>query len=468
MRENKSIKNSLTFVGTIILGLILRCALAPYTSDSCDVEVWYKLTSSLIYGAGIYELMYWSYPPISAYIFGFFTKIAALFFNPANFAIEIPELYPTYRITGGILKNTITSPIFNFSIKLPLIIADLLISYILYKFIYEITHNIKKAKCAFILFFLNPLVITVSSLHGAMEPIVTLFLVLMAFHLFKRNYFFTGIFWIFSILTKLLPIYFLPLMITLIILQEAIIPKPKKRLPYIIRNLFFLFFGVLVGFAAIFVPLCLYEGFSKFNLCLFKGRFATGINIGGFNLFFIIFLPQFKPFLDYARNNTPTLVKTCSGTMLFFLSYFATCQIRSSQTSFIKHLTLGFLYTLGTIYLFTPLVGPRFLYWIIPFLILYILLFNISFKKIFHLFSLLGVIYYFAVKGWSLFLPLATYTNLISVKSMSMLIQNFWYYPGLLNRYLREDFLLVSSSIGVIIIILIIILSIHDITTNNN
>ena len=187
-----------------VLGILLRYALGLYTSDSYDVEVWYRTGLSILHGTGVYDRMYFAYPPVWGYILGFFVKIGGLFFDPQSFAAEVPELQGLSLMTG-MISMTITSPVFNFIFKTPLFIFDFLIGYVLYRFVYEMTGSIDKAKKAFTLWFFNPLIIIVSALHGTFDVIATLFTLLAVIFIYKNNYFWGGITWMLGILTKIFP-----------------------------------------------------------------------------------------------------------------------------------------------------------------------------------------------------------------------------------------------------------------------
>ncbi len=450
----REVKNHPIFY-LVVLGILLRYALGLYTSDSYDVEVWYRTGMSILHGTGIYERMYFAYPPVWGYILGFFVKIGGLFFDPQSFATEVPELQGLSLMTG-MVSTTITSPIFNFIFKTPLFIFDLLVGYVLYRFVYEITGSISKAKKAFILWFFNPLVIVVSAIHGTFDTIATLFILLAVILIYKNSYFCGGATWMLGILTKIFPIYFIFIFVGYIFSTSYYIYNNLIiKIKIIIKKLLFFFLGAISSFCLVMFPLFASNTFDNFIQATFLGRQITGIVVGGFSPWFIRWIPSCSWVLNWAYNNSTVVLKysvIASISLLCVLGFSIIFLIKKQP---LKYLIYGSILTLIIVYLTSPLVGPRFLTWIIPFLILYALVFDQRFEYILTIISLSGIIYYFSLQShWVFFLPLGVYTNLVNIQTIYYAVKCFWYTHGFLNTFLRDDLKLISSFIGITAMIL--------------
>ncbi|MFX0212178.1 MAG: hypothetical protein ACFFDT_39760, partial [Candidatus Hodarchaeota archaeon] len=91
-------------------------------------------------------------------------------------ALIYPPLWGIFCATGY-LSYTLTNNSFisYFTLKLPIIIADIFISLTIQKIVYNHTLDITKARTAMILYLFNPVTIIISSLWGMFDAIPTLF-----------------------------------------------------------------------------------------------------------------------------------------------------------------------------------------------------------------------------------------------------------------------------------------------------
>jgi len=438
-----------------ILGLVIRYSLGLYTSWSNDVEIWYWIGMSILHGTGLYERMGFFYPPVWGYILGFFIKVAAFFIDPKDFAVEVPALRELSLITG-MINTTITSPLFNVVFKTPLFISDLLIGLTLYKFIYDTTQDIRKAKKAFIMWFFNPLVIAVSAMHGMFDTIAVFFALLSMIFVYKGKYFLGGSAWMLGILTKIYPIYFV--FAFLVFIVSASYSKEKNIIAAIrnaIRNILAFILGATLSLLLVMLPLFLSGTFDEFLRFVFAGR-TIGLIVGGFSVWFIKNIPSFRWVAIWAYNNSAIVIKYSIMISLLLLCIlglymlFHLLKVRTKDEQAL-YLIYGMILTLVIIYLTSPITQPQYLTWIIPFLVLYTILYNPKFKYIIYTISISGIMFYFSLESpLAFFLPLAVYTNVIHVQTVCSIIKSYWYMHGFLNTFLRKDLELISSAMGVI------------------
>lgn len=78
--------------------------------------------------------------------------------------------------------------LFDFLVKLPLIISDILVAVVIYRMVYKSLHDERTARSACILWFLNPLVIWVSAAWGMFDTLPALFTILAVYFTMEKKF----------------------------------------------------------------------------------------------------------------------------------------------------------------------------------------------------------------------------------------------------------------------------------------
>jgi hypothetical protein len=172
----------------LIIGAAVRLLLAPFFAHPFDVFAWYTNAESLIGGAKpvqsfvspyYYSFFFFVFPAGLAFEFlSRFTGTLTVSVSSLN-PILIPSVPHTITIIPGIL--------FDFLVKLPLILSDALICVLLHRIMVKNGGERMAIKVASI-WFLNPLVIWVSSGWGTFDTLPTLF-TLLSFYLVQDRKF---------------------------------------------------------------------------------------------------------------------------------------------------------------------------------------------------------------------------------------------------------------------------------------
>jgi hypothetical protein len=134
---------------------LIRLALAPLTAWPNDVATWVRLGWDMLAGYGPYDRLNFSYPPGWAAILSLWLQPLALVLPPDRWA-TLPE--------GGFTDQLVPHPLFLVVAKLPAILADLGVGWLLYR----------QARWVAMLWLFNPLVIFVSAVHGQYDSFVSL------------------------------------------------------------------------------------------------------------------------------------------------------------------------------------------------------------------------------------------------------------------------------------------------------
>jgi len=265
----------------LLLAVSLQLLLAPFTSVPPDTAVWLTTGQRSMAGIGLFQVTGFSYPPIYGYwcmAVGSFSRLFGI--GPTSLGGPISGLDRTWQFSGDFLA---TSPLFTLVAKLPLIAAAMGTSYFIWRIVLSLggvsTANRNRAKFAFLLWSFSPLVITVASIQGQIDPLVALAITGGLFSALENRWMLSGIFIAFGIGAKLTPGFLIP------VLLGFALQTTERRWQRI---------GAFAagGVTTAFVTIGPVFG-ADFIRNVFT-RTSTGGSIGGLGPFGIIILPLFN------------------------------------------------------------------------------------------------------------------------------------------------------------------------------
>lgn len=192
----------------LIIGALIRFALAPLTEHRWDLYIWrlhqvfvYQYHVNPFWPQNIPKIFCWSYPPLWLFILLLLYPIFAVV-SPTAYPSNVNSLWwtPDLHTHWSSLERMYESyrrfappdvqlnlPLLDFIIKTPIIIADILIAITLYKMIKTLS-NSDNARYAFWAWLLNPFTIFISALWGMFDPIPILFVLLALHYLLNKKY----------------------------------------------------------------------------------------------------------------------------------------------------------------------------------------------------------------------------------------------------------------------------------------
>lgn len=193
-RNRKEI--DLWLIGALVLGLSIRLVVAPISGDmNHDVHIWIET------GKGLYS-------GVNPYTFSFFFNSSAE--DNIGYMSPWPMLnYLSYWLSTSLFPGNIYALVAM--IKLPIIIADLAIGIVVYRFILGRTENLSNARRGLSLWLFNPLVIFVSSIYGMFDSLPALFTLLSICYFVENRYDLSAIYLAIGIAFKTYPIITVPL-----------------------------------------------------------------------------------------------------------------------------------------------------------------------------------------------------------------------------------------------------------------
>jgi hypothetical protein len=424
-------------MGPLTIGLVVRLVLAPFTAWNFDVAVWFHTALSGYYGVPLYERPGFSYPPVWGYLLQILgTAIHLAGFGPSFFGV-IDGNYASAVSATGDFTNVITGPGFNLLFKCALFAFDLLTAVVIYRFVKELSGTEKQARIAFMAWFLNPFVIYESAIHGALDVIVgftvlaTLILVLTG-----REYW-AGAAWAIGIMTKLSPVALgLQLVLAIAVMENSM----RESAGYAVRRVATFAAGASVATACLLAPLVL-QGSVPAMLHNVFARTEEPVVIGGFSLTGLRYLKPLSGLLDWAFQNSATLIRATTTAQVIAIVFWAIWTAIIVRKDPVFAIFTGAVGTLASFMLLSPISNPQYLLWWLPALTVLVFASGRGYWQ-FAIISIAPVLFSLAILGPVASLgPLATYTHLIPVSFVNDQVIGWYTAPARLwGATLADDF----------------------------
>ena len=424
-------------MGPLIIGLVVRLVLAPFTAVSYDVAVWFHTALSGYYGLPLYARPGFSYPPVWGYLLQIFgTAIHFAGLGPNFIGVIDPGFILAGDVTGD-FTDVVTSPGFNLVFKGALFAFDLVTAAVIYRFVKQLTGKPKGARLAFMAWFLNPFVIYESAVHGAFDVIVgfsvlaTLILILIG-----REYW-AGAAWAIGILTKLSPVTLGLELVLAIAVMENSTQQPTR---FTVRRLAGFGLGAGVAMGCLVAPLVL-QGSVPAMLHNVFTRAQTPVTIGGMSLSGIRYLKPFSGLLEWAFENSGTVIQATTTAQIVGIVLWAIWTVIMVRKDPVFGLFTGSVGTLASFMLLSPVANPQYILWWLPALTVFVFASGRGYWP-FAVISVAPVVFSIAILGPTAVLaPLATYTHLIPVSVVNDQVAAWYTAPARLwGSSLADDF----------------------------
>lgn len=389
----------------IVVTVVVQLLLAPFTQDPHDVWYWrltgYYLIIEHVNPYTVKECGF-TYPPLWMAVIAVFYSISQLFMNPS---------LPSY--VSGLVER--------FFIKMPLILASIGVSFILYRLIAKFTGSTNKARAAALLWLLNPYVIWINSIWGMFDVFPALCTLLSAEHFFNKQYDKSALFLGIGIGFKMYPILLIPLF--LLFLWRIKVNR-LQIIKFIIISI-----GVL---ALISIPFLIWDQSSYiYSLTAYytEEKGIHGVNFYQVTDSFNIPVPS-----DY-----PTYLMT--GVIIFI--YLLLCRWHYSE----RNLTYGILMVLFGFLATNRLVNEQYFIWALPFGTLDIVAYNSRRKWLFHGMWITFLAFMFShILIFQFFRPLIVNFLPVSIRYPIDHLTNRWYA----SSAWRETRYIILALIGVL------------------
>jgi len=256
----------------LIIGLIIRLVLAPFFTYDFDMKGWALVIENINSGNGLYDLAGYYYTPVWGYFIGLLSTVQDLFLNIDVLGIRFTDLLPIEALQCVYHTATTTTVSFNLSMKLPLILCDVLVGYLIYWLIKDRTNgDSKKATWGFALWFLCPTIIYMSGIQAQFDTLSALLLMLTIIAFYKDRCFLGGMLFAMATLTKFFPAF------CIFVFAAYIIVKHRDD-KLVLRKLLMTVLGGSLMALAIMMPQIL-DGTVSDAMSFMFGRMETYPNL---------------------------------------------------------------------------------------------------------------------------------------------------------------------------------------------
>ncbi len=406
----------------IAIGLFIRILLAPFFGHPWDTYIWIQTGKIAFQGMNVYEISllinrypwgFYSYPPIWMYWCGLSQLINEILLKNLYFQV--------------------------FLLKIPIIISDTIIAFIIYKWVF--LYNEKDAKKSLLIWYLNPISIFITSIWGMFDSLAVLFSFLAAYYLSRKEYgkasFLLGI----GTAIKLFPAFFLPIVLLFAYYED------KWKIDRIIKKIIFPFSTIPI---IVSIP--------------FLNNFYTYIKAMSMHFSQV---GQFTYWALLGRLINPSFFSIFTPIILIVIIFYAYRRFTKESIEMDKNVNKLYMITLLAFFIISPKVNVQYVLWILPHIILlnYIekkreyksLLIWINIASIifliltifinnFYNLKFIGIIY----EPETLYLQLIGIGGIISVilanyVMVGTLMKEFGYLYGFFNRIDKQTFICIIT-----------------------
>ncbi|MHB8545136.1 MAG: glycosyltransferase 87 family protein [Leptospirales bacterium] len=336
------------FRTVIIVGLAIRLAIAPFFAHPFDVYAWYLNGQNFVSG----KEPIWSYLLPYGYSFFLFIFPATLLFDFLSkfiptFTLQMSSLNPILNPGASWNITVIPGIVFDFLVKLVLIVSDTLIAFVLYKLVLKYIGEQRSAVMVSALWFLNPLTIWVSSGWGMFDTLAALFTVVALYLLLENRFELAGVSIALAIAMKYYgAVLIVPLLI--LTLRNRGKLRAAKTMLYTGLSCLVLFLPYLNGVVS---------GASH----VVEAGSSSQLHYSGLSIWTALTL--------FYANFNQTLISSLLIIVALTLSYIWIWKQETMQ-DVIKLSTTAFYLPLVSLLLFYHFVGENLFVWILPFVAL--------------------------------------------------------------------------------------------------
>jgi len=353
----------------LMTGFSLRLLLSPFTRDLYDMDIWTSIGSAIYSGQNPYAL------PSNALVY------------PPLWAIFCTTSYLSYSLTRNLFLQ-------YFTLKLPIVIADILICLTIRRIVYNLTGDTSKARTAMILYLFNPVTIIFSSLWGMFDAIPTLFTFLSLLYLSQSKYLKSGLALGLGIGFKgFFPALLLPIFL-------LCVWKKKRKLSSCIQYLI----------NSILIPLIISTPFLIINSHAFISSVILHANRLPQNLTYWFLI---RTLLEINGASTTAIIALSSFLFIssFLILYLllikkATTWPMKGNPTDMSFILKGSILALFIFFLTSNVVNEQYLVWVLPLLIVYMIGFNQPRRLFFYVLCGLDIFFVAVNVGPGFFTPI--------------------------------------------------------------
>lgn len=374
----------------LVIGLIIRVPLSIALTHSYDAMYWTMIIENIIAGTGLYELPGYYYTPVWGYFISFVGMVGSTLFGINTLGDLAPELVASKGTAWEYYHELLSSVEYAFVFKMLFTIADVVISWLLYRIVFRYTGDVKKASFAFALWFFCPIVVYTSCVHAMFDSLAIMFIVFAVYFLLERRYLLAGVAFALASWGKLFPVYLI------FILSSYVIKRSQLDGESYVRNLGSSIIGAFVASLIVILPNIIQGDVS--SAFIFLTSRVEDIGGGGDDIW------------DSVSSSGYLIVLMLQPLIIGLQLLFAYKTVKGDDLD--QNFLLYGMLSAVCIFLWTP--TPTYLLIMLPFIILYSIIKDHRYLWTFALISISAVIYAMVMHNYSVFFPLEHFFGFVS------------------------------------------------------
>lgn len=382
----------------LVIGLVIRL-LVSTLSVVYDADYWALVIRNIETGEGLYGVEGYYYTPVWGYMLGLVSAIQTLFLDLGCDVVRVVEALFAEAVPFVYYSATVPSIAFTFTVNLPLIISDVILAFSIRYLVMDVTGDVRKSNLAFAMVFLCPLLIGATCVTGMPDTFAATFLVLTVILLRRERYLVAGMLFSLAVLTKFFPVFVIFPLVAYVLLNAA-----DRRSATI--NLSLSIIGAVVMTLVMFMPQIL-EG--TLDQCFQFLTDRTGSSVES-NIFDVI----------AGKSRIIAYVAVIIASILCSRYMYRAGRERSEYNL----MKCSFL-ILAMCMLYPP--TPQYMISMLPFLVYWAVVEDERLRLSWKIISF-GSIFFITSSNALLLLPLAVWTDLISVETVTSLLA--WFSDG--------------------------------------
>jgi len=406
--------------------LLIRLILMPLLTYDYDIYHWGLIISNIDSGNNLYNLDGYYYTPVWGYLLGFVSTIQQFLVNIGPTGIRFTELLGIENLEYPYHTATITSIAFNICMKIPLVLCDFAVGYLIYWLIKDRTGSSKKATYGLAFWLFCPIVIYMSGIQAMFDTFAALFLLLTVIMFYKDRCFIGGVLFAMAVLLKFFPAFCIFVLLAYVVAKHRGHGLAKRKFLESVL-------GMMTMSAILMLPLIL-NGQLGIAFSFVFGR--TG-DAGFLTMMFLV---------------------VNAAIALLCAVFFGYKMFRSSANNADESMFLYVLFTVAAATLIS--ITPQYVIVIMPLLILLMVGSDKSYLKCWVIISVSAFFGAFILNNYSLFAALAGYTTFVSP---DWLISGMQFLESGTPINLASDLAFVSAVVQYAGILLLIIFGLSEI-----
>lgn len=383
----------------IVIGLAVRLLVGYFFTFPYDCGNWAKIAETVVAGEDLYERPDNYYAPIWGYLLSFLAAVYTAF-GGVSFANQFDDLVILDGFRVSYFGSVMIEPAFGMLIKVTLFLADLAVAFVLRRIMLDLGYGERKANAAFGIWFLCPLVIYCSGVYLIFDTIEVLFLMLCFLAMIRDRPFIAGAMMLMAGMVKPFAFYLVPLFLVYFLLSK---PSVRDKLNYLALTAG----GFLAMFLLIFLPVIMNGEFAD-SMTFLTGRVdSAGTVIDGGIGYIMSILTNFEyqAFVWLQPIIIPVVL------IIAFLYY------RKGEQN-MERFVLYAAVSLIVVFLW-PVTQQCYYLALLPFIALMLMKWEPRrVTCLMLLLTSLSTFYMILTHNYSVLLPLASYTDIVSMDSV--------------------------------------------------